>query len=286
MEQLDIEIHDQAPKGEMHNVNINAYYDSPAILLFEQMAQQQIHLGYWDERYPDVTMAQAAQRLTQVVVDQIDIPRDGYYLDIGCGCGQPAMSIVEQKNCYLEGVTINPQQKAKAEALAVSKGLAARAGFCVGDASDLPYAEQQFDGALLFESIHHIGHAEALSEAWRVMKSGASILIADGVVLKDKVAEADKAKLSETFVAKTLLTESQIRAELYQAGFEELEVLDLSSAILPTWAKLKHTTAQNRAEIVAENGQEFFDMLIEFWQQMKLVWSANARYLIVKARKP
>ena len=173
-------------------------------------------------------MAQAAQRLTQVVNDNINISKEANYLDIGCGCGLPAIEIVKQRGCQLEGITINPQQQVKASDLAASAGFSQKATFQVGDASALPYAEQQFDGALLLESIHHIGHKDALEEACRVLKPGGSVLIADGVVLKDKVAGGDKALLAETFVAKSLLKESEITAILKQTGFDQIEVIDIT----------------------------------------------------------
>ena len=78
-----------------HNANINAYYDSEAVQFFEKVAKQHIHLGYWDDKYPHVSMAQAAQRLTQVVIDHINVSEDACYLDIGCGCGLPAVEIVK-----------------------------------------------------------------------------------------------------------------------------------------------------------------------------------------------
>ncbi len=267
------------------NDNINAYYDSPAVLLFEELAQQQIHLGYWDDKYPHVGFAQAAKRLTQIVIDQIDIPKGANFLDIGCGCGLPAIEIVKQKNCYLEGITINPQQQAKASTLAEVSGVSNRASFCVGDASDLPYADHQFNGALLLESIHHIGHQEALAEAWRVLKPGGTVLIADGVVLKDEVADTNKSMLAETFVAKSLLTESEIKAQLKQTGFTDIEVIDLTQAIQPTWSKLVEATSLNKTAIIKEYDIAFFEMLLDFWEQMSLVWSQNAKYLIIKANK-
>ena len=268
-----------------HNDNINAYYDSPAVLLFEELAQQQIHLGYWDDKYPHIDLAQAAKRLTQIVIDQIDIPKDANFLDIGCGCGLPAIEIVKQKDCFLEGITINSLQEEKATTLAEVSGLSNRASFCVGDASALPYADYQFNGALLLESIHHIGHQEALAETWRVLKPGGTVLIADGVVLKDEVDDADKSMLAETFVAKSLLTESEIKVQLQQAGFTDIEVIDLTQAIQPTWSKLVEATSLNKLAIIKDYDIAFFNMLLDFWDQMSLIWSQNAKYLIIKANK-
>jgi len=278
---LDLEVLNDADL----NANINAYYDSEAVQFFEKVAQQHIHLGYWDDKYPHVSMAQAAQRLTQVVIDNINISTEASYLDIGCGCGLPAIEIVKQKGCQVEGITINPQQQAKASALAAGSGLSQKATFQVGDASDLPYADQQFDGALLLESIHHIGHQEALKEAYRVLKPGSTVLIADGVVLKDDIADEDKDLLAETFVAKSLLKEGEIIATLQQAGFNQIEVIDLTYAIQPTWSKLVEETIANKASIIQDNDVEFFETLLVFWKQMSLIWSQNAKYLIIKGNK-
>jgi len=269
-----------------HKASINAYYDSEAVQFFEKVAQQQIHLGYWDDKYPHVNMAQAAQRLTQVVIENINVSKEACYLDIGCGCGLPAIEIVKQKGCQVEGITINPQQQVKATTLAATSGLSQKATFQVGDASALPYADQQFDGALLLESIHHIGHQEALKEAWRVLRPGGSVLIADGVVLKDDVADEDKTLLTGTFVAKSLLKEGEIIATLQQAGFNQVEVIDLTYAIQPTWSKLVEETIANKASIINGNDVEFFETLLGFWKQMSLIWSQNAKYLIIKGNKP
>ena len=268
-----------------HNTNINTYYDSPAVQFFEQVMQQQIHLGYWDDKYPNISLAQAAQRLTQVVIDQLDLPKNSSLLDIGCGCGLPAIDIVKQKSYQVDGITINPQQHLKAEALAAESGLSEKAVFCVGDASTLPYSDLSFNCALLFESIHHIGHKEALAEAWRVLKPGGTILIADGVVLRENIKNTNKSLLAETFVARSLLTESEIYQSLLKAGFSAIERIDLTEAIQPSWAKLVEITTLNKAAIIENNGEEFFETMLDFWRQITFVWSKNAKYMIFKGYK-
>ncbi len=273
------------PNTNTHNAKINAYYNSPAVLFFEQVTRQQIHLGYWDDSNPQADMAQATEHLTQVVIDQIDVPPNARLLDIGCGCGIPAIEIAKQKGCQVDGITINPQQQAKAAAWAAQAGLSNKVTFCVGDACKLPYEDRHFNSTILLESIHHIGHEEALREAWRVLKPGGTILIADGVVLHDDVADADQRLLAETFVAKSLLKESELLAMLNQNGFDSIEITDLTNATQPSWIKLFEATSANKATIVKENTVEFYEALLDFWCQMASIWSQNAKYLIIKARK-
>lgn len=270
---------------KQHHHNINSYYDSEAIQLFESLAQQQIHLGYWDEKYPNVSLFHAAQRLTNVVIDNISIPQHTRFLDIGCGCGAPAIEIAKQKKCFVEGITINPQQHQKAQQLSQTRHCTKDVNFTLGDANMLPYADQHFNGVLFFESIHHIGHKNALKEAHRVLKPNSQILIADGVVLKDKISTENQALLSDTFVSKSLHTNDEIISLLRDTGFNDIKVLDLTTNIRPTWAKLGLESRAKHVQICKEYGHDFFNQLLSFWQQMDQVWSESAQYLIITAKK-
>ncbi len=272
-------------EAQSHLSNINAYYDSPAIQLFEKFAQQQIHLGYWDDKYPHVSLEQAAMRLTQVVVDFVGLPREGHFLDIGCGCGLPSIEVARQKQCYVDGVTINPLQKQKADALAKAKKMKARVSFRVADANALPYRDNAFDCAMFLESIHHIGHVQALREAHRVLKPGGEIVIADGAAIRDGASSNDKERLGEIFVSKSLVTASQLEQLMLETGFEVSDTVDLTSAVMPTWQKLMDETEQNRAYIIRSEGLEFFDNLMTFWADMKYLWRSNAQYLLYKGIK-
>lgn len=265
---------------------INHYYDSEAIQFFEVLLQQQIHLGYFDDRYPHISLVHAAKRLTNVIIENLSVPLHGYLLDIGCGCGQPAIEIVKQKHCSVEGITINALQHKKAKQLARSLKLSKMANFTLGDASKLPYDDAQFDNVLLFESIHHIGHIEALTEAHRVLKAGSQILIADGVVLQDRASAENKKMLADTFVAKSLHTEKEIISLLKATGFINIELIDLSSAILPTWERLRTESQMQKKHICNEYGYAFYEQLIKFWQSMNQVWSQSAKYLMISGRKP
>ena len=268
-----------------HLANINAYYDSQAVQFFELLAEKQIHLGYWDDKYPNISLAQAAKRLTNVVIDYLDVTQKSHLLDIGCGCGIPAIDIIQQKGCRVDGITLNFQQQQKAKSLARETGLSAQANFIVGDANNLPYPPDYFNCALLLESIHHIGHHQAIAETWRVLKPGGSIVIADGVALKENIPTKHAEWLAETFVAKSLLSEQQIKLQLQEAGFSSLEMIDISQAIQATWQKLVELTKQNKAMICKQHGLDFYKQVVAFWQQIDEIWTASARYLIFKAYK-
>lgn len=270
---------------EAHRRNINSYYDSPAVQFFEELTGQQIHLGYWDQRYPFISLAQAADRLTTVILNQLDLNPMSHLLDIGCGSGIPAIKIMQQKGCRVDGITINHQQQQKAYMSARQAKLCDKSHFILGDATHLPYPNDYFDCTLLLESIHHIGHEQAIREASRVLKPGGAILIADAVVTKESAKEHNKQWLAETFIAKSQLTRQSIMETLILSGFCKLEAIDISQSIQPTWTKLTVATRENKAMICQNHGSEMYQQMLEFWDKIDAIWSSTAEYVIFKAYK-
>ncbi len=271
---------------ENHLAQINAYYDSPAVQWFEATAKQQIHLGYWDDKYPFVSIENAAKRLMQVVIDFIGLPREGHFLDIGCGCGVTTMAIARQKHCYAKGVTINPLQQKKAQDMAIQSKLSHRLGFAVADGNALPYPDDSFDAVLLLESIHHIGHAEALKEAGRVLKPGGQLVIADGVAIRQGACQNHQQRLGELFVSRSLASARQCQTLMTQEGFHTIESVDLTRAVLPTWQKLMEETRAQQSRIIDTEGVVFYQELLAFWSEMKHLWRESARYILYTGHKP
>lgn len=274
---------DSLPEHTEHLEKINNYYDSPAVQLFEQLTGQQIHLGYWDLRYPCVSLAQAARRLTSIIINLLKPGPDSHLLDIGCGSGTPALEIMQQTGCRVDGITINYAQQQKAVSAAKQAGLQAKSHFILGDAAALPYPDDYFDYALLLESIHHIGHEQAICEASRVLKPGGEILIADALVMSE-TGQADYQQwLSDTFVSESQLNRQDICNTLIMHGFGRLEVIDLSRAIQPTWTKLKSATRDHKTTITQTHGTEMYQQMLEFWDKIDVIWSQTAQYMMFKA---
>lgn len=264
---------------------INHYYDSPAVQFFEQLTGEQIHLGYWDPRYPSLSPAQAAQRLTSVIIHILNPGSDAHILDIGCGSGMPAIEIMQQTGCRVDGITLNYAQQQKAICSARKAKLAHKCHFILGDAAKLPYPDNYFDFTLLLESIHHIGHDQAISEAGRVLKPGGAILIADALVMTETGTSEDQQWLAQTFVSQSQLTLQEISETLTLNGFGQLEVIELTQAIQPSWKKLMLATRQYKSQICQEYGADIYEQMLEFWSQIDFIWSKTARYLIFKAYK-
>jgi ubiquinone/menaquinone biosynthesis C-methylase UbiE len=125
-------------------------------------------------RLPD-TRAEAALDLAMVdafaaAVTSRENPR---VLDAGCGAGRMSRYLADL-GCPVEGLDLSPGM------VAMARRDRPDLDFTVGSLSDLPYADNQFSGVMLWYSIIHTppaGQARIFAEAARVLRPGGHVLV-------------------------------------------------------------------------------------------------------------
>ena len=168
------------------------YFD----VLFEKLNQENstakeafgeyVHWGYWNDPSVKTISAKdfhnAAELMTEKVVEKANI-KDGYrILDVGCGLGGTIKLLNEKNNnCEFVGVNIDPKQieVAKKEVTAKNSN---KVEFIEGDACALPFLEQKFDVVLCVESIFHFKDRRLFfKECQRALKPGGILVVSDFV---------------------------------------------------------------------------------------------------------
>ncbi|MEV0965268.1 methyltransferase domain-containing protein [Streptomyces sp. NPDC049910] len=192
-----------------------------------------IHVGYWDDD-PGVPLAEATDRLTDLVADRLD-PRPGrHLLDVGCGIGVPALRIAVAHDVHVTGITVSRQQVAEAAERAVGAGLGGRVSFRLADATDLPFQDGSFDGAFAIESLLHMtDQTRALKELHRVVRPGGRLAVAD-LCLRQPFSGDDRAVLDgmlRMYEIAGINTPDEHRAHLAAAGWELLELTDIGEQV-------------------------------------------------------
>jgi ubiquinone/menaquinone biosynthesis C-methylase UbiE len=94
-------------------------------------------------------------------------------VDIACGKGTSAVYFAERYGCKVVGIDLAEDLIAQAKSLARRKGLEHKVGFQVGDALELPFAENEFDAAISQAMLVLVPDKEkSIREALRVTKVG------------------------------------------------------------------------------------------------------------------
>jgi ubiquinone/menaquinone biosynthesis C-methylase UbiE len=134
-------------------------------------------------RQADVFAASAAitdEQLTARLVDAIRPAADQTILDVACGPGIVTAALARHTQ-QVVAFDLTPEMLAKAEQRCAKAGLT-NVLFKEGSATDLPFAENAFDGVVTRLAIHHFNApSRVFSEIFRVLRPGGTLVVADVV---------------------------------------------------------------------------------------------------------
>ena len=140
------------------------------------------------------------------------------------------------------GITISKRQLEKAKELAGKHGVSDKVEFYLKDFTNTEFSDNSFDVVWAIESVcHAVDKKMFLREAYRVLKKGGKIVIADGFLRrKPNPSESLVYKnLLEGFVLPGLASVDKFREEMVEAGFRGMRFLDKTEEIKPS-SKVLH----------------------------------------------
>jgi cyclopropane fatty-acyl-phospholipid synthase-like methyltransferase len=262
---------------------VASLYDSPEGQLGPILFGGHLHWGYWDENNADDNFAAAADRLAQIMIDKVQIQEGQRFIDLGCGVGQPAMRLAKAKGCLVDGITISKFQQQSATSKAQAEGMQDKLRFIHGSALYIPSEDQTYDGGWFFESIFHMGHRDALLEANRVLKPGATLVLTDLPTLP--TTTEDFKAFVQQHIHSSFIAKEDYPDLMAETGFELVGIDDITENVMP-WLvpKFKETIAEHKQEIT-ELVSDITDKAIDDWVYLFEYMSENLGYMVVTARK-
>jgi SAM-dependent methyltransferase len=144
-----------------------------------------MHFGFW--RWPMNPFALEAmlEEMSREVFRRLELTDGARVLDLGCGVGAPARTLIAERAVAVKAVTKVEWQIAMAEKLGAGASPQGSVEWMLGDYTALDLPSASFQGAFSIEaSCHAAGDSKEpfVRECARLLQPGAKLVVADGFI--------------------------------------------------------------------------------------------------------
>jgi cyclopropane fatty-acyl-phospholipid synthase-like methyltransferase len=223
---------------------IRAYYDETwgdYRWLWLSPRNYAIHFGYWDATTR--THAQSLREMNRALADRIGIQPGQRVLDAGCGVGGSALWLARERGAEVVGVTLVASQVERARRFAAEAGMAERVTFAQEDYTSTSFPAGSFDVVWAVESVCHAPEKALFArEARRLLRPGGRLGMVEYMRVSRPLPTPADEDLMRSWLSgwaiPDIATQEEWTEWVNAAGFDEIEISDITPNVLPSLRRL------------------------------------------------
>ncbi|MBD3420412.1 MAG: methyltransferase domain-containing protein [Chitinivibrionales bacterium] len=219
------------------------YYDKTEIsfrLWWDLNTSMAMHFGYTDEKAK--TFRESLIRFNEVMAEQARIGKDDRVYDAGCGVGGSSIYLTHKYGCSAVGATVCPKQTRSATLNAQRKGVADRTRFVEMDYCRPGFKDASFTVVWGLESICYAeSKRKFVHEAYRMLKPGGRIIVADGFASKHDYTPREQKIMNgwlSGWAVNSIDTGNDFIKYGEEIGFKNMSYRNVTRNVMPSSRKL------------------------------------------------
>lgn len=216
-----------------------------------------IHAGYYDQK--NKTHDKAVVNMNRIIARKAAIKSGEKVLDAGCGIGGTAIWIAKNVGAEVTGINICKDQLDIARGLVDKHGIDNKIQFVEGDFVRMDFPDNTFDVVYGLESICYAkDKGDFVREAWRVLRNGGRLVVADGFITKSDFDPSESREMNkwlEGWAVPNLAGVNAFRDHLTDSGFCNVKFEDVRDNVMPSSLRMY------RASILCYPGAKFLELI-------------------------
>lgn len=202
------------------------------------------HFGFYDKNH--TVHADALLNTNKILSNWAKVQSGDQILDAGCGQGGSSFWLAANKGAQCTGISLEDKHINMCKEKAVELNLTDLTNFVVADFTKTPFDDNAFDVFWAIESqCHAFSKADFYKEAFRVLKPGGRLIVADYIRAKRPLELHDEKLLMKwvnNWIIPDINSEKEHLADLDASGFKKATMTNVNKYVSVSLKNLNKVT--------------------------------------------